>query len=109
MARKSYVTRSVSATEVTVLAMDVVKAEPVTLTYTVPGKPMNEKKLLNTLRETYDTEELKIVQITSTKIVVGLYGVPLDTFMKIASPLDPDTRKVIGEKPFAESEAEVEE
>lgn len=98
MARKGYVTRSVTATEVTVLAMDVVKAEPVTLTYTVPGKPTNEKKLLNTLRETYDTEEVKIVQITSTKSVVGLYGVPLDTFMQIALPLDPDTRKVLIEE-----------
>lgn len=106
MARKGYVTRSVTATEVTVLAMDVVKAEPLTLTYTVPGNPTNEKKLLKTLRETYDTEEVKVVQITSTKPVVGLYGLPLDKFMEIALPLDPDTRKLLIEDEEAEAEAE---
>lgn len=88
-----YVTRSFDLTKVTALCMDVNTAEPTTQTYELEGTYKDEKKLLNRLRETYETGEFKIVAITSHEKTSKILGMPLDAFIDQATELDPETRQ----------------
>lgn len=113
MARKAIVSRTVESTQVTVLGMDVVSAEPQTKTYILPGtfrksvidkeagengKPHRKKvfdkvKLLKAVQTSYDTEEFRNIEITDIEPVTKLYGMWEEDFLQHAMELDPMTRK----------------
>lgn len=88
-----YVTRSFDLTSVTTLCMDVNTAESTTQVYELEGSYKDDKKLLNHLRDTYESDEFKIVAITSTEKKAKILGIPLNLFIELATELDPETRQ----------------
>lgn len=104
MARRAIVTRSISGTELSVLALDVVTAEPQTATYVLSGSfvdksgAVDEKKALKAVRKAYDTDDFKIVKVVDAKPIRKLYGMWEEDFINQAFELDPATRKPIPEE-----------
>jgi hypothetical protein len=103
MARVSMVTRTIVTTEVEVLCMNVEKVVVEPTTFTVLGGILEESAMLKKLKTIHETDTFKLVHITKMKEIENLYGLTEEEFVKIAKPLDPDTRKVI-ESPITEEE-----
>lgn len=97
MAREALITRTVEATKVDVLGLDINTAEPENRTYYLPGKFKDEKKLLNKVKKEFETDDFKVATIVSSEVVSTLYGITVDDFIKNAKVLDPETRKPIDE------------
>lgn len=102
MARKQIVSRTVVGVEVTVLALDCIKAEPVNATYILSGsyktkdEQYDEKKIVKALKKLYETDDLKIAKVVSIAECNKLYGMWEEDFIANAMLLDPTTRKPIG-------------
>lgn len=101
MARKPMVTRTIVTTKVNVLCLDINSAEPFNKVVTLPRTYKDEKKLLKTVEELVNTDEVKAVHIVDKEEVETLYGMTEQDFITNATILDPVTRK--------ELEAETEE
>lgn len=91
---KNMVTRTIVGTEVTLLALDTVSAEPQNVTYTLSGKFKDSKALLKAVQRKFDTDTLKHVSVVSTSAVNQLYGMDESDFIANAVKLD-DNRKPI--------------
>lgn len=91
---KNMVTRTIVGTEVTLLALDTVSAEPQNVTYTLSGKFKDSKALLKAVQRKFDTDTLKHVSVVSTSAVNQLYGMDESDFIAHAVKLD-DNRKPI--------------
>lgn len=91
---KNMVTRTIVGTEVTLLALDTVSAEPQNVTYTLSGKFKDSKALLKAVQRKFDTDTLKHVSVVSTNAVNQLYGMDESDFIAHAVKLD-DNRKPI--------------
>lgn len=93
MARKPMVTRTIITTKVTVLCLDINAAEPFNETVTLPRTYKDDKKLLKSVEEVINTEEVKAVHIVDKKEIETLYGMTEQDFINNAKILDPATRK----------------
>lgn len=93
MARKPMVTRTIITTKVTVLCLDVNATEPFNETVTLPRTYKDDKKLLKSVEEVINTEEVKAVHIVDKKEIETLYGMTEQDFINNAKILDPATRK----------------
>lgn len=93
MARKPMVTRTIITTKVTVLCLDINAAEPFNETVTLPRTYKDNKKLLKSVEEVINTEEVKAVHIVDKKEIETLYGMTEQDFINNAKILDPATRK----------------
>lgn len=93
MARKPMVTRTIITTKVTVLCLDINTAEPFNETVTLPRTYKDDKKLLKSVEEVINTEEVKAVHIVDKKEIETLYGMTEQDFINKAKILDPTTRK----------------
>lgn len=93
MARKPMVTRTIITTKVTVLCLDINAAEPFNETVTLPRTYKDDKKLLKSVEEVINTEEVKAVHIVDKKEIETLYGMSEQDFINNAKILDPATRK----------------
>lgn len=91
---KNMVTRTIVGTEVTLLALDTVSAEPQNVTYTLSGKFKDSNALLKAVQRKFDTDTLKHVSVVSTSAVNQLYGMDESDFIAHAVKLD-DNRKPI--------------
>ena len=91
---KNMVTRTIVGTEVTLLALDTVSAEPQNVTYTLSGKFKDSKALLKAVQRKFDTDTFKHVDVVSTRAVNQLYGMDESDFIAHAVKLD-DNRKPI--------------
>ena len=91
---KNMVTRTIVGTEVTLLALDTVSAEPQNVTYTLSGKFKDSKALLKAVQRKFDTDTLKHVSVVSTSAVNQLYGMDESDFIAHAVKLD-DNRQPI--------------
>ena len=91
---KNMVTRTIVGTEVTLLALDTVSAEPQNVTYTLFGKFKDSKALLKAVQRKFETDTLKHVSVVSTSAVNQLYGMDESDFIAHAVKLD-DNRKPI--------------
>ena len=91
---KNMVTRTIVGTEVTLLALDTVSAEPQNVTYTLSGKFKDSKALLKVVQRKFDTDTLKHVSVVSTSAVNQLYGMDESDFIAHAVKLD-DNRQPI--------------
>ena len=85
---KNMVTRTIVGTEVTLLALDTVSAEPQNVTYTLSGKFKDSKALLKAVQRKFDTDTLKHVSVVSTCAVNQLYGMDESDFIAHAVKLD---------------------
>lgn len=84
MARRKLVTRTITATKVTCLCMNVVTAEPSNETYSIVGKFTDDEKLLKSIRKLYETDEDKIVAIVDKVETNELYGLDENEFLERA-------------------------
>lgn len=98
MARKPMVTRTITTTEVVILALDIEKGEPFNEKIVLPRVYNDDKKLLAKVQEIFDTADKKAVHIVSKSTVDTLYGMSEDDFIHSATKLDPTTRKEIEDK-----------
>lgn len=84
--RKPTITRTISTLNITVIGMDVVTCEPMTMTYPVyeSEAPKDEAKLFNYIRKMYETDTFKISAITDKKAVSKTYSMSLSKFIEEA-------------------------
>lgn len=84
--RKPSVTRTISTVNITVLGMDTVSGEPMTMTYPVyeSDAPKDEAKLFNYIRKMYETDTFKISAITEKKAVTKTYTMSLSKYIEEA-------------------------
>lgn len=82
--RKPSVTRTISTLNITVLGMDTVLCEPMTMTFPIyeSEAPKDEAKLFNYIRKMYETDNFKISAITGKELTTKTYSMSLRTFIE---------------------------
>lgn len=95
MARKPMVTRTIKTTKVSVMCLDIVSAEPTTEVVELAGTYKADSKLLEKIKSLIETDNLKVVTITSKDEIETLYGMSEDDFVKNSVKLDKETRKEV--------------
>ena len=97
MARKPMVTRTITTTQVNVLCLDIVAGEPFNQQVTLPRTYKEDKKLMKTIEEVVNTENVKAVHVVTKEEIETLYGMSEQDFINNAVVLDNETRRPIGE------------
>lgn len=84
--RKPSVTRTISTLNITVLGMDTVMCEPMTMTFPIyeSDAPKDEAKLFNYVRKMYETDTFKISAITHKELATKTYAMPLSKYIEEA-------------------------
>lgn len=84
--RRPAVTRTVNILNITVLCMDTVSCETMTLTLPVyeSEAPKDEAKLFNYMRKMYETDTFKITAITEKTALTKTYTMPLSKYIEVA-------------------------
>lgn len=82
--RKPSITRTISTLNITVLGMDIVSCEPMTMTFPIYASeaPKDEVKLFNYIRKMYETDTFKISAITEKKAVTKTYTMSLSKYIE---------------------------
>lgn len=88
MSRVKMVTRTVTQTTAEVMSLDVTTAEVQINSFTIGGVFTNDE-LLKSLKNIYETEELKLVHIVSQTTEELLLGMTEDYFIRLAKVLPP--------------------
>ena len=91
MARVPMVTRTIVATKVTVMCLDIEAGEPLNMTVTVPRTYKDDEALMKKVRPLLETETIKPVHIVSKEEIETLYGMTEQDFIKYAEVLPPRT------------------
>ena len=85
--KKPMVTRTILTTEVTVLCLDLIKAEPFNKTVTLPRTYKDEKAMMKKVSDIIDTDQVKAVHVVDTKVNETLYGMTEELFISLAEVL----------------------
>ena len=85
--KKPMVTRTILTTEVTVLCLDLIKAEPFNKTVTLPRTYKDEKAMMKKVSAIIDNDEVKAVHVVATKVNETLYGMTEEQFISMAEVL----------------------
>lgn len=85
--KKPMVTRTILTTEVTVLCLDLIKAEPFNKTVTLPRTYKDEKVMMKKVSAIIDNDEVKAVHVVDTKVNETLYGMTEEQFISMAEVL----------------------
>ena len=90
--RRPSVTRTITTLNITVLAMDTVSCEPMTMTFPVYESevPKDEAKLFNYIRKMYETDTFKISAITDKKTTTKTYTMSLMKYIEEAEEVITD-------------------
>lgn len=90
--RRPTVTRTITTLNITVLGMDTVSCEPMTMTLPVyeSEAPKDEAKLFNYIRKMYETDNFKISAITGKTSVTKTYAMPLSKYIEAAEEVKTD-------------------
>lgn len=89
MARVPMVTRTIVATKVNVMCLDVQKGEPFNESVTVPRTYKDDEALLKKVRPLLETETVKAVHIVGKEEIETLYGMTEQEFIQHAEVLPP--------------------
>ena len=89
MARVPMVTRTIVATKVNVMCLDVQKGEPFNETITVPRTYKDDEAVLKKVRPLLETEMVKAVYIVGKEEIETLYGMTEQEFIQYAKVLPP--------------------
>jgi hypothetical protein len=81
------VTRTILTTEVTVLCLDLIKAEPFNKTVTLPRTYKDEKAMMKKVSAIIDNDKVKAVHVVGTKVNETLYGMTEEQFISMAEVL----------------------
>lgn len=98
MARVPMVTRTIVATKVNVMCLDVQKGEPFNETVTVPRTYKDDEALLKKVRPLLETETVKAVHVVDKEEIETLYGMTEQEFIEHAKVLPPRSIKIYDEK-----------
>lgn len=79
--RTPMITRTIQTTEVTVLCIDTVKAEPFNRTLTLPRTYKDDKHIMKKVSSMIDTDDVKAVKVVDTVVKETLYGMSEDAFI----------------------------
>ena len=90
--RQPSITRTIKTLNITVLGMDTVSCEPMTMTLPVyeSEAPKDEAKLFNYIRKMYETDIFKISAITDKTVVTKTYSMPLSKYIEEAEVVSTD-------------------
>lgn len=82
--RRPSVTRTINTLNITVLGMDTVSCEPMTMTFPIyeSEAPKDEDKLFKYIRKMYETDNFKISAITGKELTTRTYTMSLRTFIE---------------------------
>lgn len=100
--RKAMVTRTFKTLAVTATVLNTAN-NTVSVKELALSRVYPEKKILEKLQESYNTETEKVVHFTAFKEVEQLFGMTEQKFLENAVKLDAETRKEIEELPTAEN------
>lgn len=89
MGRVPMVTRTISATKVNVMCLDVVAGEPFNKEVTVPRTYKTTEELLKKVKPLIETDRLKAVHIVDIEEIETLYGMTEQEFIQSAKVLPP--------------------
>ena len=89
MARVPMVTRTIVATKVNVMCLDVQKGEPLNISVTVPRTYKDDETLLKKVKPLVESETVKAVHIVDKEEIETLYGMTEQEFIKYAKVLPP--------------------
>lgn len=90
--RRPAVRRTISTLNITVLGMDTVSCEPMTMTFPIyeSEAPKDEAKLFNYIRKMYETDTFKISAITEKTPVTKTYTMSLSKYIEEAEEVETD-------------------
>lgn len=93
MARQAKVTRTITTTEVAVMAVNTVSGETFTVNHTLPRTYKDDNAVLKKVQSLFDTDDVKHVHVISTTEKETLYGMPEEEFILHAQLLPPRNTK----------------
>lgn len=102
MARTRMVTRTITATEVTALTIEVSTQKVSTSVFTLTGYSYTDDTALKYIKKNYETNNFKIVSIISLTEHEEIYGLLERDFLRYAHKLD-------GERHFINEDVEIED
>lgn len=89
MARVPMVTRTIVATKVNVMCLDVQAGEPFNEVVTVPRTYKDNEALLKKVKPLIETDTVKAVHIVDSEEIETLYGMTEQEFIQYAKVLPP--------------------
>ena len=93
MAREPMVTRTITATKITALCLNIETAEPFNKEVTISGTFKDEKSMMKAAEKLLNTETEKAVHIVSSEEIETLYGMTEQEFIQKAKVLQPRPKK----------------
>lgn len=93
MARVPMVTRTIVATKVNVLCLNIVAAEPFNKDVTLSGTFKDSKSLMKAVEKVVNSDTEKAVHVVATEEVETLYGMTEQKFIELAEVLPPRGKK----------------
>lgn len=95
MARTRMVTRTINVTAIEAMCVDTLTADVAIKELELTGETFTEEKALKALKKEYETDTFKVVAIQSMNVHEEMYGLKEIDFLKVATKLDPATRKAL--------------
>lgn len=97
MARKRMVTRTIIGTQAHVMTVNIKTAETGTATVMLGSKFKDEQKLFKAVSKIFEdtNPDIKAVHVISSSEVNKCFGMDEAEFLKLATELDPETRKAL--------------
>ena len=93
MAREPMVTRTITATKIVALCLNIETAEPFNKEVTISGTFKDEKSMMKAAEKILNTETEKAVRIVSSEEIETLYGMTEQEFIQKAKVLPPRPKK----------------
>ena len=93
MAREPMVTRTITATKIVALCLNIETAEPFNKEVTISGTFKDEKSMMKAAEKLLNTETEKAVHIVSSEEIETLYGMTEQEFIQKAKVLPPRPKK----------------
>lgn len=93
MARVPMVTRTIVATKITALCLNIETGEPFNETVTVSGTFKDERSMLKAAEKLINTETERAVHIVFSEEIETLYGMTEQEFIQSAQVLPPRGKK----------------
>ena len=93
MAREPMVTRTITATKIVALCLNIETAEPFNKEVTISGTFKDEKSMMKAAEKILNTETEKTVRIVSSEEIETLYGMTEQEFIQKAKVLPPRPKK----------------
>lgn len=100
MARIPMVTRTIVATKVSVMCLDVQAGEPLNISVTVPRTYKDDETLLKKVKPLVESETVKAVHIVDKEEIETLYGMSEQDFIEHAEVLPPRNAQSTADEKF---------